>query len=163
MWLPPHKLFPSLFSLPSPLQWCVYAALSFLSFPITHRSFPVYPHLWLLSLLSMASYISYSLCFFREKQAVAVVEVWVQLKIVITPVPKPPKPVDACVVAPKAGAAGLAAPKSPPPAGWAAPNAVVPVGIVFKMSINSSIDSSFFQTSYDLKGMLSTSSQNLSK
>ena len=33
------------FSLPSPLQWCVYAALSFLSFPITHRSFPIYPHL----------------------------------------------------------------------------------------------------------------------
>ena len=75
------------------------------------------------------------------------VEVCSQLKIVITPVPKPPKPVEACVVAPKAGAAGLAAPKSPPPAGWAAPNAVVPVGIVFKMSINSSIDSSFFQTS----------------
>ena len=47
MWLPPHKLFPSLFSLPSPLHWCVYAALSFLSFPITHRSFPIYPHLCL--------------------------------------------------------------------------------------------------------------------
>ena len=25
---------------------CVYAALSFLSFPITHRSFLIYPHLW---------------------------------------------------------------------------------------------------------------------
>jgi len=45
MWLPPHKLFPSLFSLPSPLHWCVYAALSFLSFLITHRSFLIYPHL----------------------------------------------------------------------------------------------------------------------
>ena len=84
------------------------------------------------------------------------VEVCSQLKIVITPVPKPPKPVDACVVAPKAGAAGLAAPKSPPPAGWAAPNAVVPVGIVFKMSINSSIDSSFFRTCYDLKHLLNS-------
>ena len=34
------------FFLPSPLHWCVHAALSFLSFPITHRSFPIYPHLW---------------------------------------------------------------------------------------------------------------------
>ena len=58
-------------------------------------------------------------------------------------------------MAPKAGAAGLAAPKSPPPAGWAAPNAVLPVGIMFiKMSINSSIDSSFFRTD-DLTQFLS--------
>ena len=45
--LPPHKLFPSLFSLPSPLQWWVYAALSFLSFLI-------YPHLWVHPRLNLA-------------------------------------------------------------------------------------------------------------
>ena len=43
MWLSPQKHFPSLFSLPSPLQWVCTVALSFLNFPITHRSFPNLP------------------------------------------------------------------------------------------------------------------------
>ena len=34
------------FSPPLFTTLCVYAALSFLSFPITHRSFLIYPHLW---------------------------------------------------------------------------------------------------------------------
>ena len=45
MWWPPHKHFPSLFSPHFSTTVCVCAALSFLSFPITHRSFPIYPHL----------------------------------------------------------------------------------------------------------------------